>query len=194
MGTSTTRFRQGAGRLCLDFIRTLRYRGTATASEELADSHALCAWVRQFGPLQTAPDIPPPSAAAEARELRESIYELIQAARGARAADSCGNGARARINRAAAHPVPTPSIEASGRIRWDADDPVRATLALVARDAIDLAASPAVARVRECAGPRCGALFLDSSRPGTRRWCSMETCGNRAKKSNMLSRSRRPAH
>lgn len=34
-------------------------------------------------------------------------------------------------------------------------------------------------RVRTCG--RCGWLFLDSSRGGRRRWCSMSTCGNREK-------------
>lgn len=36
-------------------------------------------------------------------------------------------------------------------------------------------------RVRRCADPRCGRVFLDGSRNGTRRWCDMGTCGNRAK-------------
>nr|QZD57827.1 CGNR zinc finger domain-containing protein [Glycomyces sp. TRM65418] len=36
-------------------------------------------------------------------------------------------------------------------------------------------------RIRACA--RCGWLFLDSSRGGRRRWCSMGTCGNREKAS-----------
>jgi len=48
---------------------------------------------------------------------------------------------------------------------------------------ITLATSPALAQVRSCSGPRCAAWFLDTSRPGNRRWCSMETCGNKSKKS-----------
>jgi predicted RNA-binding Zn ribbon-like protein len=36
-------------------------------------------------------------------------------------------------------------------------------------------------RIRACG--RCGWLFLDSSRGGRRRWCSMSTCGNREKAS-----------
>ena len=43
-------------------------------------------------------------------------------------------------------------------------------------------------RVRGCG--RCGWLFLDSSRGGRRRWCSMSTCGNREK----ASRHRHAAH
>jgi hypothetical protein len=30
-------------------------------------------------------------------------------------------------------------------------------------------------------GSRCSLLFVDTSRSGRRRWCSMERCGNRAK-------------
>ncbi|MEV7022740.1 CGNR zinc finger domain-containing protein [Kitasatospora sp. NPDC093558] len=37
-------------------------------------------------------------------------------------------------------------------------------------------------RVRACANPDCAAWFLDTSRPGSRRWCAMGTCGNRSKK------------
>jgi predicted RNA-binding Zn ribbon-like protein len=36
-------------------------------------------------------------------------------------------------------------------------------------------------RVRACAGEDCVLWFLDVSRPGTRRWCSMAGCGNRDK-------------
>jgi predicted RNA-binding Zn ribbon-like protein len=38
-------------------------------------------------------------------------------------------------------------------------------------------------RVRECAGERCPVVFLDESRNGSRRWCSMGVCGARAKAS-----------
>jgi predicted RNA-binding Zn ribbon-like protein len=36
-------------------------------------------------------------------------------------------------------------------------------------------------RVRGCANPDCVLWFLDTTRPGTRRWCSMAGCGNRDK-------------
>jgi predicted RNA-binding Zn ribbon-like protein len=47
-------------------------------------------------------------------------------------------------------------------------------------DALDIARE-APGRVRECANERCPVLFLDTSRNGSRRWCSMERCGARAK-------------
>lgn len=43
-------------------------------------------------------------------------------------------------------------------------------------------------RVRACPGHDCGWLFLDTS--GRRRWCSMASCGNRAKVSAFAARQR----
>lgn len=186
------RFRQGAGRLCLDFIRTLRYRDTPGATEELPDAEALAAWVAQCGPCGGGRAVPSPCEddVREARALREAVYCLITAALGPAGPAAAGGAARARLNRAAAVPVPTPRLSPSGQLVWEADDPVPATLALIARDALDLATSPSLlARVHPCASPTCGALFLDHSRPGTRRWCSMDTCGNKAKKAGMRARA-----
>jgi predicted RNA-binding Zn ribbon-like protein len=190
--TGTIHFRRGAGRLSLDFIRTLRYRGTADVTEELAGPAALAAWIEQFGPAEVDQRNPPrPVQVGEARTLREAIYELLTAARGT-GIQSCPAWAVTRINEAAAFPVPAPTLKASGGLHWQADHPVPATLALLARDALDLVTSPAITRVRGCANPTCGALFLDSSRPGTRRWCSMDTCGNIAKKTTLRNRQIAP--
>ena len=38
-----------------------------------------------------------------------------------------------------------------------------------------------ISRVHMCSGLDCGLLFLDESRNQQRRWCMMQTCGNRAK-------------
>ena len=35
--------------------------------------------------------------------------------------------------------------------------------------------------IRQCEDDACGWLFVDRSRGGRRRWCSMADCGNRAK-------------
>jgi predicted RNA-binding Zn ribbon-like protein len=61
------------------------------------------------------------------------------------------------------------TIESGRRAAWDA-----------ARDYLRLLAS-APERIRRCAHPACVLWFHDTSRNGTRRWCSMEACGNRAK-------------
>ncbi|MQY11276.1 hypothetical protein SRB5_13910 [Streptomyces sp. RB5] len=46
-------------------------------------------------------------------------------------------------------------------------------------------------RIRACAGPTCILHFYDVSKNGTRRWCSMAVCGNRAKAREHYARSRR---
>jgi predicted RNA-binding Zn ribbon-like protein len=53
----------------------------------------------------------------------------------------------------------------------------------IANSAAMLLTSEDLGRVRECANEEegCGSLFLDCSKSQSRRWCSMESCGNRAK-------------
>jgi predicted RNA-binding Zn ribbon-like protein len=50
-------------------------------------------------------------------------------------------------------------------------------------------------RIRRCAHSDCVLYFLDSTKNGTRRWCTMRTCGNRAKAKRhyqRITRSRVP--
>ena len=51
----------------------------------------------------------------------------------------------------------------------------------IAHEAAELLTANELGRVRECPGPNCGWLFLDMSKNRSRRWCSMEVCGNAAK-------------
>jgi predicted RNA-binding Zn ribbon-like protein len=61
--------------------------------------------------------------------------------------------------------------------------PVQTTQALstLAREMIGLLSGPLSGRIRECASGDCPLVFVDTSRPGARRWCAMERCGNRHK-------------
>ncbi|MET7987637.1 MULTISPECIES: ABATE domain-containing protein [unclassified Streptomyces] len=182
---ATARFRSGAGRLCLDFMRTLRLRGTDDATEELATAQDLADWVAQLGPYPADVVIPVPMAAVldRARALREAVHVLLTVARGDGGTAACPPAERELLNTAAAGATPVPRLDETGTAMCGAEDPVGAVLADIARDAITLATSPALAQVRACSGPHCAAWFLDTSRPGNRRWCSMETCGNKSKKS-----------
>ena len=56
-------------------------------------------------------------------------------------------------------------------------------------DAARVLTSGDCARVRQCADAECGWFFLDTSRNRSRRWCSMEACGNRNKARRFYSRS-----
>ena len=72
------------------------------------------------------------------------------------------------------------SAEAFDQISWP-----------VVRSAAELLNSEQLDRVRHCADDRgCGMLFLDTSRNKSRRWCSMESCGNRAKAKRHYQRAK----
>jgi predicted RNA-binding Zn ribbon-like protein len=144
----------------------------------------------------------------DARALRAAIGRLAVAAapapassaadRAAVAAGLRAGGGRTRptpddidtVNLFAALPDVPPSLP-GGRRRAGANR-VRLTQALssVARDAVslfnevgfdDVEADGRPTRLSRCSAPDCGLVFYDSSRGGTRRWCAMQRCGNRAK-------------
>jgi predicted RNA-binding Zn ribbon-like protein len=59
----------------------------------------------------------------------------------------------------------------------------------VAHAAGELLTSERGHRVRQCEDDRgCGYLFIDQTKNHSRRWCSMESCGNRAKARRHYSR------
>jgi predicted RNA-binding Zn ribbon-like protein len=66
-------------------------------------------------------------------------------------------------------PTHTPEVPDAWRVAW-----------LAAQSYLELL-SEAPERIRRCAHPNCVLYFYDTSKNGTRRWCSMRTCGNRAK-------------
>lgn len=45
-------------------------------------------------------------------------------------------------------------------------------------------------RLKQCREPRCTCYFVDTSKNGSRTWCSMERCGNRQKVANYYRRER----
>lgn len=85
------------------------------------------------------------------------------------------------LNDLAARPSLVPRL-AHGRARsWASKQSAPALMSTVARDAIDVFGGPLAERLKRCEGGQCSLLFVDTSRPGHRRWCSMDRCGNRAK-------------
>jgi predicted RNA-binding Zn ribbon-like protein len=55
------------------------------------------------------------------------------------------------------------------------------TLAPIAQAAAALLCDRDVSAIKKCDNPACVLYFYDTSRNRTRRWCSMQTCGNRMK-------------
>ncbi|HET9487870.1 MAG TPA: CGNR zinc finger domain-containing protein [Chryseosolibacter sp.] len=73
-------------------------------------------------------------------------------------------------------------VSESGTYKADWDfpsDSFQQITAPIVKDAYDLLLSGKLDRVKEC--PNCGWLFLDTTRNGKRRWCSMKNCGSNIK-------------
>ncbi|MBL4739894.1 MAG: CGNR zinc finger domain-containing protein [Sneathiella sp.] len=58
----------------------------------------------------------------------------------------------------------------------------------ILKDIAEFLVSDQVTKIRQCASDNCDLYFVNSSRNGRRRWCSMSTCGNRAKVNAYLKR------
>ena len=90
-------------------------------------------------------------------------------------------GDRGVLNDLAAQPCLVPRLLPDATRTWVGVQGVRSLLSSVAQDAVDILGGPRAARLKRCEGSRCALLFVDTSRSGRRRWCSMQRCGNRAK-------------
>lgn len=64
-------------------------------------------------------------------------------------------------------------------------------LSSIARDAVTTFGPESRSRIRACSAEDCPLVYLDTSRSGNRRWCSMQRCGNRAKVRAHRARSTR---
>ncbi|GHH42938.1 CGNR zinc finger domain-containing protein [Streptomyces candidus] len=116
-----------------------------------------------------------------ARELRESIHTAATAA--ARRDPLPMTAVRVindRSTQGRAAAVLTP--EGNRQWRLGSASSVEDALGVVAADAISVIAGERDGRLALCASPTCQAAFFDTSRSRTRRWCDMNTCGNRQKK------------
>jgi predicted RNA-binding Zn ribbon-like protein len=69
---------------------------------------------------------------------------------------------------------------------WATCDDLRAPLWPVVQAAADLLRSGPVTSVKRCGA--CRFLFVDTSKNGSRRWCSMEDCGKTAKMRRYVAR------
>jgi predicted RNA-binding Zn ribbon-like protein len=160
--------------LPLDLVNT-RWVSRGQLVDFFAEGLGVGAWLSENGFSDSAAD-----AGAALLEARDALAQTL--------ADPC-EAAEARLNAVLAH----------GRVRLSmcGGRPQRT----VESDAGWLPAWTAVSRylelaetrqdrVRQCAHPECVLYFLDTSRNGTRRWHSMETCGARSKAARHYRRAR----
>jgi predicted RNA-binding Zn ribbon-like protein len=117
----------------------------------------------------------------DARELRAALRRLADAAAAGRRVP---RAAVDRVNRLLARGAGIAQVvpEADGfatRRGLRLEEPTD-LLVPIAEAAADLLCQADPGRIRRCAHPACVLYFLDGTKNGTRRWCDMRTCGNRA--------------
>ena len=194
---------------------SLRFANTARGRDDdpIATPAALDAWLEATLPLGHAAESPShdadrrlpspggPSRTSlpearrlfdEAIRLRTAFAEALEAVRGRRSVPAPSLAvierslSAGRWRRSVATSGPALALESEP---VPSSDPL-ARLSPLAADLIELLSGADPDRLRTCADEACGRWFLDTSRGGRRRWCSMSTCGNRAKAERWRARHR----
>jgi predicted RNA-binding Zn ribbon-like protein len=179
--------------LCLDYANTLSWRGTEKPAEELHDLAALTSWLERSALVGTLPHRDGGSLVqdrgehgrelfAEAIAMREAIFRIFSAfATGEEVALADFTALEHALAKA---PSRNALRRADGAYAWRIAGPLLTMpqlLAPVLWSAGDLMVNAARRRIRRCANAQCLWMFIDESKSGTRRWCQMSACGNRAK-------------
>ncbi|HEY2323612.1 MAG TPA: ABATE domain-containing protein [Thermoanaerobaculia bacterium] len=177
-------FKFRGGSLPLDFAATVAGRLRAEPKELLQEPDDLARWLVAAG-LATKKLKVSTEELEQARALREALYRLALArADGQRLPEKD----RASLNRFAEGATPAPRLDHEG-VTWPHAS-VPQLLAMIARTGVELLGGALRDRIRHCSGEGCALLFVDTSRSGHRKWCSMAGCGNRAKVASFRERNR----
>ena len=170
------------GDLALDFANTLEgARGEPPEKDHLRDYGDLVTWTRRAGALPEGvrlkgADLTP------ARQLREAIYDVFSALAAERQppkaalrtlSTAYAGAVENSVLAAGPDAVGKGSVEGWDWV-WAGRHPHR-PLWPIAVAAVDLLRSERLGRLKMCGN--CRWLFLDRSRNGSRRWCSMDECG-----------------
>lgn len=181
-----------AGALCLDFTNTIGGARGGTTHEHMLTYADLIAWGTQAklmtegrtALLMDEAGRRPDEAThvlERALTLREATFSLISAATGGKPDQE----ALAVLNRELAWAMSHSHVSfTSEGYRWElseAPEALDSILWQIARSAADLLISHELDRVRECASETCSWLFVDTTKNRSRRWCDMNSCGNRYK-------------
>jgi predicted RNA-binding Zn ribbon-like protein len=118
---------------------------------------------------------------ARLHRVREAMRGVLEARGGARPPDVAD---LAEINRALRTHYIYELVPATDGLSLDhrhQGDPVDGAIARLAEAIARELIQGESARLRVCENDQCRWVFKDTSRTGKRKWCSMRSCGNRAK-------------
>ncbi|WP_328697756.1 MULTISPECIES: CGNR zinc finger domain-containing protein [unclassified Streptomyces] len=172
--------------LATSFTGTLSERH-GNSVERVPTPHRLIDWLSVNG---LAVDSCTTAQLDLARELRESVHA---AATAAATGDALPASAVDVINDRSARGRAAAVLTPEGSRRWQLgpDSRVEDALGVIAADAISIISGERDGRLALCASPTCRAAFFDTSQSRTRKWCDMNTCGNRQKKARFHANQRK---
>lgn len=164
--------------LSLDLVNTEWLEG-GQRQDLLATSTGTIAWLEEVGlARQTVPIEEVHEALLRTRAAIRSMLEHPDDAASRNAFNAILSKGRMLEQIGANGPEVFPEVPDSWYAAW-----------IAARNYFELLrTSPQ--RIRLCTHPDCILYFLDTSKNGTRRWCNMNTCGNRAKAKRHYLRSK----
>lgn len=167
--------------LSLDLVNT-EWMERGQRHDLLAERAGVRLWLASVGLADSPSDAPARAALLEARRCLRAVLERPEDRRARDAVNAVLAHGRVRSRLREGGPEDVVEVaDPSWRAAWVAvDDYLRL-----------LRAGPE--RVRACAHPDCILYFFDTSGNGGRRWCSMATCGNRAKAKRHYARVQRPS-
>lgn len=172
--------------LATSFTGTLSERH-GDAVERIPTPQRLVDWLAVYG---LAVDSCTTAQLDLARELRESIHATATAAA---IQDALPAPAVHVINSRSAQGRAAAVLTPEGKRQWQfsSASSVEDALSVIAADAISIISGERGGKLALCASPTCQAAFFDTSRSRTRKWCDMNTCGNRQKKARFNANQHR---
>ena len=175
----------------LDFLNT-RLDDRGVPVELLPDSHAVARWLAAAGVIHDAESVSRhwTETPAQILRFREHLRKaVIRIEEGWPPSASFIHEINAHLANFPAIRELTASSPHTRNSRWQLTSKIDSALGPLAEFAADLLATTAdPSRLRKC--DACMIHFLDTSKKGTRRWCSMALCGNRAKVAAYTGRQR----
>ncbi|MFH1792888.1 MAG: CGNR zinc finger domain-containing protein [Pseudomonadota bacterium] len=198
--SSIGRLRMLAGDPALDFANTLHWRGGIQV-DFLPDYQSLIEWSAPAGLLSEdemrmlvgiAPTNPNDAEATHsaAIALRCAWRDTLSERTGGRPMLSQRRGSDSELQPLLASALADPRLLISASPR-SGEHHAHVLFLPVARVALAIASLeliPGDRQLGRCEGDPCGGFFLNTSRSKPRRWCSMDSCGNRAKVRGFRSR------
>ncbi|HEV8579649.1 MAG TPA: CGNR zinc finger domain-containing protein [Thermoanaerobaculia bacterium] len=201
-------FKYIGGDASLDLVNTVDWTARGPENERLTDYARLTRWAEGAGIVSAREgERLRREAAARPREARaayngatwlrwvlQRLYAAVAAGqRPGSSLDDFNDLHADALRHLRVGPAPPPQRQRGTRkiAEWDwlGKESLESLLWPVVWAAANLLISDEAERIRVCAGPDCGWIYVDRSRNRLRRWCQMETCGTQAKTRRRYARS-----